>query len=804
MRIALLILALFIFSPSFSQMEACPVNINYSNNNFTHWFAFTGNFQKSSSRVPYTKKSYDTVSSLPTGTINATVIPEFALGSQGIQVISNPGTDVFGNFPTIPNINGYQYNYSMQIGSTNISSAQGGLFRGLGYTFSVPPGSANEPYTMTYAYAMVLESAPHISDQVPLFSANLTTAAGTIACADATYILPTIYQASTKTYVLDQTAALKQGFSLSFKPSPNNNGNANETLYRVWTKGWTEVTFDLAPYRGQQVTLTFQADNCVPSGHFAYAYVALRNTCDGLQISGNPIGCTNSTVTYSIPALAGANYTWTIPPSWKMVSDSLNIIQIIAGAQGGFITARENNSCADLTDTIAVSTSQPTVTGNLAGNNTVCAGNNTTALLLTGNIGSILKWISSTDGIQWSNITDTTTSYIAQNLTTTTHYKALVQNGAACTIDSSSDVMVIVNPISAGGSFNPNNVNICEGQNMAVSIILSNYTGSILNWQSSTDSVHWTNFTPTKNDAIYQIKNVFVPTTYRTIVKSGVCPADTSTLALVGIYNTPFPQATVSPADTTICFGTAAQFNANISIGTSYSWSNPSLIYNGGNGLISSTPLLIQAKSAPSKNTDYILTISNTGCPNLFTDTIHVNVLPAFTVNAGHDTMIVANQPLQLDAIVENATNMNFSWSPTTGLDNPYSPNPIATLASGIDSMKYTVTATNSLGCTAVDDLVITIFKTTPEIFVPSAFTPNGDGRNDILKPITVGIRQLEFFSVYNRWGQLLYSTSEIGKGWDGNANGTKQQSGTYVYATQGIDYKGNPIFRKGTVVLIR
>ena len=96
------------------------------------------------------------------------------------------------------------------------------------------------------------------------------------------------------------------------------------------------------------------------------------------------------------------------------------------------------------------------------------------------------------------------------------------------------------------------------------------------------------------------------------------------------------------------------------------------------------------------------------------------------------------------------------------------------------------------------------MFKTGPDIFVPSAFTPNGDGRNDVLKPIPVGIKTFDYFKVFNRWGQLVYVTGEVGKGWDGNVNGTRQQSGTYVYVTQGIDYTGKIIFRKGTVVLIR
>jgi gliding motility-associated-like protein len=141
---------------------------------------------------------------------------------------------------------------------------------------------------------------------------------------------------------------------------------------------------------------------------------------------------------------------------------------------------------------------------------------------------------------------------------------------------------------------------------------------------------------------------------------------------------------------------------------------------------------------------------------------------------------------------------------PATGLNDPDIANPIALLSSAVDSVRYLVKATDTKGCYGTDDIVVYVYKTAPEIFVPSAFTPNGDGKNDVIRPVTVGITQLEYFRIYNRWGQLLYSTGEVGQGWDGTLNGTRQPSGTYVYMARGTDYRGNAVSRKGTVVLIR
>jgi gliding motility-associated-like protein len=87
---------------------------------------------------------------------------------------------------------------------------------------------------------------------------------------------------------------------------------------------------------------------------------------------------------------------------------------------------------------------------------------------------------------------------------------------------------------------------------------------------------------------------------------------------------------------------------------------------------------------------------------------------------------------------------------------------------------------------------------------VPTAFTPNNDGSNDILKPIPIGIDRLDYFCIYNRYGQIIYSTGDAGAGWDGTRKGELQSSGSYVFAAQGKDYKGRKILKKGTVFLIR
>ena len=798
----------FISFTVFSQLQSCPVNINFSVGDLSSWSAKTGLLGGASKNYPAPNNG-------------VSLIPEYSISPTGIKVITASTSDLYGGFQTIPVINGYSYGYSVQIGSTansydlhSMDSNPGGFSRAITYNINVPPGPVSVPYTMTYAYAMVLENGTHNSNEQPLFKATLVANGSVITCASPQYYLPTLNNAGSGPgdtgATLDSAAAIANGFKNSpvpFLTHAGTNNTSGTLLYDVWTKGWTEVTFDLSPYRGQQVTLTFEADNCVPGAHFAYAYVALRNTCAGLEISGNPVSCANTNSEYSVPALAGATYHWTVPAGWTINSGAnSNIINVTPGLAPGTITVNEKNSCADLKDTIAVSTTPPTVPGKVLSNNQVCSGANSTTLTLNGSVGNVLSWLSSTDGVQWNAVPATGANYTALNLTTTTQFKALVQNGSSCSIDSSTAATIVVDPKSVGGILSPDNVSVCLGQTSNTLFTLNGSTGSIVNWQQSHDNTNWANFSPTKMDSTLSVSGINADVQYRVITKSGVCPADTSSVASIDFINVPFPAAITDPDSAGICYGTTIPLNATITKGTSYSWSNANTLTNQGTGNVNSLPLTIHAIASPKQTTDYLLTVNNAGCPNSLMDTFHIIVTPPIVVFAGNDTSIVADQPLQLNATVNDPTANQFNWTPATGLNFTTIPNPLAIFSPGQvgGSVTYIVRATNSFGCFGQDTITVKLFKTGTDIFVPSAFTPGGDGHNDVLRPICVGIRELNYFRVYNRWGQLVFSTSVIGKGWDGTINGQPQSTANFVYMTQGVDYTGKVIFKKGNVMLIR
>jgi gliding motility-associated-like protein len=122
---------------------------------------------------------------------------------------------------------------------------------------------------------------------------------------------------------------------------------------------------------------------------------------------------------------------------------------------------------------------------------------------------------------------------------------------------------------------------------------------------------------------------------------------------------------------------------------------------------------------------------------------------------------------------------------------------------------EYLISITSDVGCTVTDTLLVKInpVQAPPiieDIFVPKAWSPNGDGHNDKLYPIPVNIRELKFFRIFNRWGQLVYETNALGLGWDGIFNGKPQVMDVYTWTAEAIGISGKVIKKSGNSVLLR
>ena len=186
--------------------------------------------------------------------------------------------------------------------------------------------------------------------------------------------------------------------------------------------------------------------------------------------------------------------------------------------------------------------------------------------------------------------------------------------------------------------------------------------------------------------------------------------------------------------------------------------------------------------------------VANNGCPS---DTLSKNITIYGTyANAGNDTTIAIGQPLQLQAY----GGKYYIWTPSTGLSNTAIPNPVAMLN---EDITYEVTVSSDAGCPTTDKITVKAYKG-PEFYIPNTFTPNGDGKNDVFRFTAAGMSEINYFRVFNRYGQMVYSSKDPKQGWDGTIKGKPQSSDTYVWMIGGKDYIGNPIKRKGTVILLK
>jgi gliding motility-associated-like protein len=139
-------------------------------------------------------------------------------------------------------------------------------------------------------------------------------------------------------------------------------------------------------------------------------------------------------------------------------------------------------------------------------------------------------------------------------------------------------------------------------------------------------------------------------------------------------------------------------------------------------------------------------------------------------------------------------------WSPPLSLDNPKSYSPIF---KGITQQLYTIQITTATGCITVDTQLVKANKKIA-IYMPAAFTPNGNGTNEMLRPFLFGFIKVNYFRIYNRWGKLLFSTNSDLPGWDGKIENAPTGIQTVVWMIEAIDVDGKVHNQQGTTVLYR
>jgi len=236
--------------------------------------------------------------------------------------------------------------------------------------------------------------------------------------------------------------------------------------------------------------------------------------------------------------------------------------------------------------------------------------------------------------------------------------------------------------------------------------------------------------------------------------------------------------------DTAICLGDTARLHA--SGGVVYQWSPPADL---------SDPTAASPWASPAVTTIYTVTVTDAaGCSSVLNTTVTVNNLP--NADAGQSDTIFIGQSIQLNG----SGGMLYLWTPSGSLDNPLVANP---MANPLQTTTYTLTVTDANRCTSTDSVTIVVIEE-KGIIAPTAFSPNGDGLNDEYRIILTGGLLLDEFTIYNRWGQKIFTTTDPNTGWNGYYKGQLQEIGTYIYLVRAHNYLNEEVSKKGNLTLIR
>ena len=388
----------------------------------------------------------------------------------------------------------------------------------------------------------------------------------------------------------------------------------------------------------------------------------------------------------------------------------------------------------------------------------ICLGDtasiNFSTTIGTGNY--FYQWQQSFDGTTWVDIAGAiTANYSIQPPQSPGTYLYRLGVGLTMNITNSckafsNPLTIIVNDIPRGGIVQ-NNVH-CVGD----TIWLNAPLGASYSWTGPRG------FTST--DRVVNVNNATINHSgnYVAITTSSKGCISTDSIQIT-INAVPIADAGITPKN--ICKGDSVFIGSSNNNGSQYVWQPAS-------GLSSASSVMPLA--SPSQSTKYTIIVSNGSCVR--NDFVELNVFTKPTVNAGPDVSIFEGDKTIMQASYSGG-DISLSWSPPAYLSSANSVRPIA---SPPHDILYTLTAVSSHGCgSAVDEVSIKVFR---KLIIPNAFSPNGDGVNDTWNIVHLLDYPNATVQVFNRYGQVVFSSKNVTTQWDGSFKGKQLPVGVFYY----------------------
>jgi gliding motility-associated-like protein len=476
----------------------------------------------------------------------------------------------------------------------------------------------------------------------------------------------------------------------------------------------------------------------------------------------------------------------------------------IAATTTYYVTVKGANKCENLPGTgkaITVTVNQlPNVPIVSTAGTTVCSGDGTILTIQNPQSGVTYGWYTAaTNG----TLVNTGTTYTITALHATTDYYVQATSASGCGSPTGRvKVTVTVNTRPQAPSVALATVNTCLGS-AAVLNVSNPVTGVTYNWYA----------TATSTDVLGSGSSFTTPVTTTAIItyyveaKSGNCTSTSRTPVVVNAGALPLPPPLVSGAANPFCPGNTTVLTVNNpDPALKYSW------YSTATGLTALADGVTFNVPALSATTIYYVGSNNigTGCASSTRTAVTLTVLTKLAAPVVSTQSVTATSITFAWIAVPGATAYEVSidngltWTaPSSGVAGT------SHLVAGLkpdQQVTIRVRAKGQLDCQLSDATTFTGTSENPlgnDIFVPNTFTPNNDGKNDVLYVYGNTIAKMQL-RVYNQWGQFLYESLNIQNGWDGTYKGQMQPNGVYVYYLDAEFNDGKKTTKKGTITLLR
>lgn len=701
-----------------------------------------------------------------TGTVYQWTGPNSFSSAAANAVINNVTTAAAGNYTLLITRNGCQKSktISVTINPANTVSAtnSGPLCEGQNLQLTA---SSNNP-SATYNW-----SGPNgfsSTQQNPMINAAQQSASGVYTV--------TVTSASCNAAQSTTTAVINPG------PGALAGGNSpiceGQTLILSGTSSSTGVTYSWTGPGGFSSTLQNpQLTSAVPANGGTYTLSVSKNGCTTTssyqaQVFSKPVSnptvnapvCAGSTLQFNTTTATGFTYQWSGPNGFSSTLANPSIAQVPVSQAGTYTLQVSSTGCPDATAQIAVVVN-PVPVAQASAPASLCSGS-TLNLQAAGTLaGSNFQWTGPgafSSNLQNPSRANTITSWSGDYMLQVERNGCIGRDTVTVQISATPDATLqAVNPICSPGSLQLTHSNTMVG---------SVYQWSGPNGFSSSNAAPLINPIQLADSGWYYLN-----------IRAGICTDRDS----VYVRTIPAPVVrfdALSPvcADAGIVTLTATETSG---IAGSGSFSGTGVSGNEFN------PATAGAGNHPIS---YLFTAQN-GCGSNTVQSQMVYDLPV--VNAGVDLNVLTGGSVTLQATT-SVTAGSVVWTPSATLSTP---NQLSTLATPDNSITYTISVTDIHGCKGSDAVQVRVLQ---GVHVPSAFSPNQDGRNDRWNIPGLEALPLCDVSVYNRYGELIFHSKGYNESWDGTYKGKPQPAGAYVYLIYLNDgFRKQPL--KGTVVLI-